>query len=414
MTREFRASIAMSIVFGVMSNAFVGLVGHRALGMSDDMVAVLQSMSMAGFIVTGVGASYLFRYSKPQLLRVMFFLVSGLLASVFFLPYFRYPAVIFIIQIFLIQSLLAFSNSVRSSVWRMNYPENHRAKLLVIIYLTITAMSSISIMVFSSLMDKGVSYRYIFMLCSIAAVFAGVGLGLIRVSGEKRDIKRYREDMTISGGIGNFFIGVKVLKEDTRFRRFMSWQMLNGLCCLSIEAALVIIITRIIDERDGLTHRWLLGGTALVALPQMVCAISSALWARSFDRKDIFWSRAIAAVSWSLSRVVLAIGLYTGNLYIIMISRVVTGVSMGLGQLAWRLGHMTFATPEKDGLYMGAHQMLTGIRGMAAPFVGIYLLKYSWAGPNGTWLVLLSAVGMSLSALAFLKMRREYSDLVRR
>ncbi len=404
----------MAILLGVMGNSFVGLVGHKALGMSDNMVAVLQAMSMAGFIVTGIGTSYLFKYSKPRSLRLIFSIVSVLLTSVFFLPYIPYSEYVFILQIFLIQTALAFGGSLRSAIWRKNYPDEHRAKMLVMIYLTITMISSIAVMVFSSCLDMGVSFNYIYLFCAVMAIATAWGIGLIRVSGEKRDIVSYRAGLSGQSSAGQFFTGVKVLKDDARFRRFLSWQMLNGLCCLSIEAALVIILTRIIDGRADITNKWLVGGTTLAALPQFVCALSSTLWARYFDRKDIFIIRAIAAGSWSSSRLVLAVGLFTGNLYIIVLSRVVTGVSMGLGQLAWRLGHMTFAPPEKDGLYMGAHQMLTGIRGMAAPFIGIYLLKYDWVGPNATWLVLLSAAGMAASGLAFLKMRKDYSDLVRK
>ena len=56
-------------------------------------------------------------------------------------------------------------------------------------------------------------------------------------------------------------------------------------------------------------------------------------------------------------------------------------------------------------LYMGAHVSLTGLRGMAAPFVGIYLFQSGYFGPDGIWLIGLSGVGLVISAFGFLRMK---------
>lgn len=413
-TRELRASIPMAVVFGVMGNAFVGLVGYKALGMDKNMVAILQSVNMAGFVATGIGTSHLFKFSKPRILRALFIIVSLLLISIYFTPLSRFPDTLFICQVFLIQTMFAFANSVRSSIWRRNYPDLHRGRLVVAIYLSITSISSLSVMLFSYMMDHGVQFRHIYLGCALAALLTAWGMGQIKVHREKNDLVRYRIDLKSQSNAAQLFSGLKVLKDDPRFSRFMFWQFVNGLSCLSIEAALVLILTGIIENRSDIQNKWLISGTALAALPQIVSAGSSVLWAKYFDSKDIFTVRAIAAGAWSASRLILAFGLATDSISIIMFSRVVTGVSMGLGQIAWRLGHMTFAPPEKDGLYMGTHLMLTGIRGMMAPFVGIFLLKYSWTGPHGIWLIVLSAFGMSLSGAAFLKMKKDYPDLVKK
>ncbi|MBN2842377.1 MAG: MFS transporter [Sedimentisphaerales bacterium] len=411
--QELKASIPMAMVFGAMGNAYAGLAGHKALNMSDGMVALLQSMNQAGFVATGIGSAFLFKYRRSKSLSAIFILIACILASIYFVPHNLYAGHIFIVQVFLIQTLLAFSGSVRAAIWRKNYPEAHRAKLLVTSYLILTSMTSLSLSLYSFLMDKGVSFRLIYLLCAGAAFVTAWWLGKIRVSGEKLDLIQYNDQARLQSSLAKFFSGFKVLKDDSRFRRFMAWQMLNGVCCLSIEAGLVIVLARLFESRADITHKWLWSGTALAALPQLVCAFSSVVWARYYDKNDIFTSRAVSAILWSSSRVILAWGLFVESIPIIMFSRVATGVSMGLGQLAWRLGHMTFAPAEKDGLYMSAHQMLAGIRGMAAPFIGIYLLQFSWAGHNGAWLTLASAVGMTFSAWGFMKMRKEYSDLAK-
>lgn len=410
-SQELKASIPMAMLFGVMGNAYGGLAGHKALGMSDGMVALLQSMNQAGFIATGIGTSFLFKYSKSKSLGVIFVLVALVLLSISLLPEMWLTAYIFILQIYIIQTLLAFTGSVRSSIWRKNYPQEHRARIVVIIYLVLTTITSLSMSFYSYLMDKGCSYRLIYLICAGSSLLTAWFIAKVRVNGERYDIIQYRQETTGQSKKTLLFAGLKILKEDKRFRRYMDCQMINGICCLSIEAAMVVVIARIVDASADISHKWFMSGTLLAALPQLVCAFSSILWARYYDRNDIFTSRAMSAVVWSAGRLILVWGLYVQSIPIIMFSRVITGVGMGLGQLAWRLGHMSFAPADKDGIYMGTHQMMAGIRGMAAPFIGIYLLQFSWSGPNGAWITLVSAFGMLWSAWSFLKMRDDFNDL---
>jgi hypothetical protein len=70
------------------------------------------------------------------------------------------------------------------------------------------------------------------------------------------------------------------------------------------------------------------------------------------------------------------------------------GVFLGLGyaggSLAWHLGHLHFAQPQRAELYMGIHVSLTGLRGLTMPGLGILL--WAWIG----WPVWLIAVGFSV------------------
>ena len=121
------------------------------------------------------------------------------------------------------------------------------------------------------------------------------------------------------------------------------------------------------------------------------------IWARYFDRHSIFVMRTISGLTWALARLVLIIALWQGSIALVLISRVVSGIAMGGGQLAWRLGHMDFAPKDQDSLYMGTHVSLTGIRGMLAPFVGIWL--YKLIGP--IWLLGLTGAAQVIASIGF-------------
>ncbi len=52
------------------------------------------------------------------------------------------------------------------------------------------------------------------------------------------------------------------------------------------------------------------------------------------------------------------------------------------------MGHMAFGRDEDTHLYMGAHLLLTGLRGITMPFVGIFLYNSS-LGMDLIWMVCL-------------------------
>jgi hypothetical protein len=98
-------------------------------------------------------------------------------------------------------------------------------------------------------------------------------------------------------------------------------------------------------------------------------------------------------------------------------ARLVLGVARGGGSIAWQLGHNHFAPPERAGLYMSVHVTLTGLRGLIAPFLGMWL--YVGSAPRdlagialpafpgvGGW-AMIGAAGIStLASLGFLGLHR--------
>ena len=82
------------------------------------------------------------------------------------------------------------------------------------------------------------------------------------------------------------------------------------------------------------------------------------------------------------------------------------GLGQGGGALAWNIGHLHFAQREKAEIYMGIHVSLTGIRGLLAPIVGMWL----W-GLIG-WTIWLLAVALSLASLVMYIYMARYEQRV--
>lgn len=397
--REFLAIIPLAVLAGVLNPQFCGLVGRKALLMPDYLLAALMACHMTGLLLAGPLVGVFQQKRKIALLSKVIAAASVILLTVAALgsePAHPWMSYVFLGQIFLVQMGMALVIALRSAIWRANYPVQNRAKIVVVISLCLMFVSSGAILLFTSGMDHGLSFQMVYFVSGLFGLLAALLYSRIRIRQEGKNLRRLARN---EGRQLRLWAGLAVLRTDRRFRWYMSWQMLNGLATLVVEIVLVVIIA------DVLGTGWMVGGSVLTVVPMLVCGLAGLFWARLFDRKDIFIMRFYGTMVWVLSRVLLLVGILDQSMPIIMCSRVITGLAIGCGQLSWRLGHMAFAPPEKDSLYMGAHVSLTGVRGIIAPFLGIYLYRLDFLGPHGVWLIAITALCQALAGMGFLQMR---------
>jgi hypothetical protein len=128
--------------------------------------------------------------------------------------------------------------------------------------------------------------------------------------------------------------------------------------------------------------------------------------------------RSLQSVSALITHACIVIGVMSGNLWMVAIATAVLGVSMAGASLAWNLGQNAFATPEKVGTYMGVHLMLTGLRGMLAPFVGTILFSglaisgVEWGGV-GSWLFVITTILCGMATISYVRMSFDRSAVAR-
>ena len=81
------------------------------------------------------------------------------------------------------------------------------------------------------------------------------------------------------------------------------------------------------------------------------------------------------------------------------------GIGFGGGMLAWNLGHQHFAPPHRDSQYMSVHVMLTGLRGLFAPFLGVAIFT-AFAAKGHPGLIYAVTLGLNIAgAIGFLLLR---------
>jgi len=399
--REFVATIPLAALYAVTGMGFCGFVGRKALNLPDELLAVLMASNFLGLLLAGPLIGFFHRARKVAALSRILLLVSLILITVVFTPTLdSWAPYLFLFQIFLAQTGVALTVPLRATIWRVNYPAVHRGKIFMIISLCLTLGVSTVIFIYTAALEyMDLNYPCIYSISGVCGIAAAYLFSRVRIHHERRTLRQAEG----KGEPVPLLAGLAVLKTDRCFRIYMSWQMLNGFSTLIIETVLVVILA------DSLKSNWLEGGSAITAVPFLANAVALLFWARFYDRYDVFTIRFYAAMGWALSRAVLLIGVWQGSIAIVLLSRLVSGAAMGGGQMAWRLGHMVFAPKEKDALYMGAHVSLTGLRGIIAPIVGLYLYRVMGAN-GGLWLIAISLAAQVVAAFGFRTMRMKFAN----
>ncbi|KPK77846.1 MAG: hypothetical protein AMJ79_02000 [Phycisphaerae bacterium SM23_30] len=406
---------------GVLHLQFCGFVGLKALKMSIDQLKIFMPCIFLGFLIAGPLTGFFQRTRKMTVLAVVLVGIAAVLLTIILTPAPDSPnsiqngtrqntpsenysagVYIFFGQILLAQIGMALVFTMRTAIWRANYPFRHRGKIVVLIEVCLSIGSFLVILIYTGFMDYlHLPFQAMYLISGLCALLAAYLFSRIRLRREQIQLRAV-DDNKINKV--KPLAGLTVLRQNPAFRKYMTWQMLNGFSTMLIDMGVLAAI--MIDVFDS---NWIEGAAALTAIPLFVTALASLLWARYFDRRNIFTIRFYSALTYAFSRLVLVAGIYCHSISIVFLSRVITGLAMGGTKLAWRLGHMQFAPPEQDSLYMGAHIGLTGLRGLLAPVIGLYFYQFesNSFGSSGMILVALSALGLAAAAFGFRKIQPE-------
>ncbi|WP_309399017.1 MFS transporter [Cerasicoccus maritimus] len=138
---------------------------------------------------------------------------------------------------------------------------------------------------------------------------------------------------------------------------------------------------------------------ATMVIPQIAGLLSAKVWGALFDRMNfIFWRLCVNSCFF------LGMILYFNgpSLWVVYVGSVLLGLGMGGGRIGWNLWVTKIAPLDKVSAYMSVHTMMTGLRGVGAPFIG-YLVLTTFSPPAVGWL---SAGCIFLSSAMFAMLRR--------
>jgi hypothetical protein len=412
---EMRSALTFPLAASLAEGSFTGVIAAKNFGAGVVLMSVITAAPMFGNIVALIWSDLSLGRRKVPLVNMLQAGVVLMIASVALTAYLPASVAgwVFAAQIIIARILASGIITIRSSIWRANYPRQLRGQLTSRIATVATFVLAVTTFVGSYLLDH--DPRAFVYLYPVAALIGAVGIwqfGKIRV---RREIALRREEeqlyaprpesmsQTDEANVMNYgpvsrvrFVQLfaqafLLLRRDKKFRDYQRWQMLSGFSFMMFGPSLLYMVaTEMTDPKKD----YLLATLVVQIIPMVVSLLATQAWAPLFDRVHITTFRVYQCSISVAAQLLLFAGAMYGLKYdesiglaIVAFSQVLVGVSNGGGNLAWNLGHNDFAPPGESATYMGVHVMLTGLRGCFAPFFG-------------SWLYMLPGVGRNVFALA--------------
>jgi hypothetical protein len=432
---EMRSALTYPLAAALAEGSFTGVVAAKYFHASPLLLAVITAAPMFGNVMALVWAELARARPKVRFVNWLQFGVITSIAAVALTRPLPREAGGWAFAALIIVARVAASGiiTIRSAIWRANYPRHTRGQIIARITVTATAVLAVTTMLGALWLDRDPgAFVYLYPL---AAALGAVGIwqfSRVRVRGEGKALRREREQMrerqpvytpepedlshTGETNVMNYEPGadrpaagrrgvraflaesLQILREDRAFRNYQWWQFLNGASFLLMAAPLMFMVSR---EMTDAATQYARATVVLQIVPMVTSIVFTQLWAPLFDRVHISVFRMHQGLVSVVAHSVLLAGALAGQLWVVAVAQFLVGVSNAAGNLAWNLGQYDFAPPERTAAYMGVHVMLTGLRGSVAPFLGVWLYA-----AMGRWVFAIS-VAMCVAALfGFMHMAR--------
>lgn len=419
--RNYLIEVRHLLLWGVFAGMFEGSVSS---------IVVAKTFNGGPWLITLVMASPMFAnllglvwgtVATGRRKLPLFMMLSGgtvlMIGSVALAPLRPIGGWIFAGQIILARVLLSGCMTVRSGLWKHNYPASLRGRIAARLQLVRFSLAIATVTCVSVLFDLNPQiYTVVYPVAALIGALAVALLGRMHVRGEAAMLKRMERQRAARGAaglqglLGPVHSAVAVLREDRDFRRYLLAMTLLGSANIMVMPIMTIMVTK------QLSLSYYHSGNLLEILPRVLMMGSLLLWAGLFDRVGVVRFRVFNGLVWVGSSVFggLAAAViyfkpeflsetapFAAAVTFVALSRLCEGLGKGGGAIAWNIGHLHFAEPARAEIYMGTHVFLTGLRGLVAPFLGTYL--YLNNGP----LAFIVATGLALAgALTFQSLDR--------
>jgi hypothetical protein len=421
MTRQSYAhelvnALTFPAALSMVQGGVVGVLAEKAFNVSPPVFATIMAAEMFGNLSSFLWAKLSHGRPKVRFINLMQIGALGCVAGIALLPTTPAGGVALMLLVTVCRCLLSGVITLRSTVWRMNYPRRVRAQITGKLAILQSLIGAVAPLAGYAALDVDPSwFRVIYPASVVVAALGVLNFSRIRLRRE-RELLAYetagttkaarpatdddgeavyegRGDTQAPATTANMWT---VLRDDVPFRRYMTWQYVAGIGNMMGE---VVIVSAIADATRGLPAEWFTAICLTTAVPMLLAVVTLPAWSRMLDRIHIadfrarqgWWWASNQALHWAAFAAFAAgagaaWGAWAG-FAVLALSRVVQGVARGAGMLAWNLGHNDFADRRMVAVYMSIHVTLTGVRGATGPFLAIALYNgwrpVPWLGIDG-------------------------------
>ncbi|MHC4089691.1 MAG: MFS transporter, partial [Planctomycetota bacterium] len=345
------------VMVGMAEGNVSAVVVAKTFGGGELLISIAVATTMFAKLVSLVWGMLCIGRRKLRVLTVFGAATVMCIASVAATPQSSWGGWVFVGQMAAAQVFLAGVVTVRSALWKSNYPKSFRGQITARLQLMRLVPSVAAMTAAALLFDRdAAAYRFVYPLVAVCGAAAIVVLQRVRVRGEHAELRRASngEEADLGNGLAEPFSlatmlspgGVlgemrRVLREDRRFARYCGSLMLAGSGNLMVAPVLAAIMTQ------ELALSYVVSIGLLDVLPRSVMMVALFRWAPFFDRVGVVRFRVFSGLCW-LSFLVLgtvATMVVVGQarigpaapvvaVFIYGLSRIAMGMGLGGGTLA--------------------------------------------------------------------------------
>lgn len=417
---EVRQIALWGVLAGTVEGSMASVVVSKTFAASELLTTIVWQLPVLMYVLNVVWGSVLRgRRRKPAFLLIA---SGGVLcvATLTLAPdqWRPWGGWVFAAQIACTHLFVSGLITLRTTMWRANYPETHRARIAGRLQTVRVLLGMLTSAALGQLYNADPGwYRFVYPTAAAVGAASLIFVSRMRMRGERFERRQYRVRASASGTADDHFgLGsglreiVTILRTDRAFARFMWAQFVLGAANFFTDPILVNALTKDLDF-DYFSSLALLD-----LIPLAFMLISMQIWAPIFDRVAVLRFRVINTVFWTASYAGAAagmliisaggIGALLWAMPVLILARICKGIGWGGGHIAWNIGHMYFARAHQTELYMSIHVGLTGLRALIMPHLGM------WSRQSLGYSALLISVALGLMAHQLFRRLTDEADRV--
>ncbi len=255
-----------------------------------------------------------------------------------------------------------------TAIFNRNYPDGRRGRYVSVgLWIRVFWMAASAIVVAQVLERRLESHPGTWRVVPLAAAVA-YGLQAVVVRRFPAAPLRLRPDEPQNEREA-WKVRIQLMRTDLLLRNVLAAWMFMGFANLMMLPLRVEYIT---NPRYGLSLGPLRITMLTIIIPAIVRLVMTVPFGWGFDKLSFFALRIIVNVVFAISIVSFFLGKDMRGL---VIGSIAYGLGVAGGDVLWNLWTIKFAPPGRVADYMALHMFFTGVRAVAAPFVGFYLIE---------------------------------------
>lgn len=395
------AMVEGGVISVVVKNAYAGVAGITA-GELNIVVAILSAAPAFANITSFLWATIAHGRSKVRILLLCQTLAAALVILIALAPEDRLG--LYLIGACACGARVCWAGvvTIRTTLWRANYPRANRASVagkLAMVQSTMLSLVGLSV---GAAMDFNEQIFHLLYPVGGLAGFAGVAIySRVRLRGQRRLARAELHGEGRAKPSLNPITLWRVLLHDRDFRVYQVCMFVFGIGNLMVSAVLPIVV------KDHFGFEYFAGILVTSTIPTIVMPLSIPLWARRFQAGHVVEFRSRHSWVFVSATATIFLAALLQQPWLLFVAAGLMGTAYGGGMLAWNLGHHDFAQDHNSSQYMGVHVTLTGLRGLIGPLVCAAL--YQWLEQpqtpgRGIWVFGLCLALNLAGALGFVRM----------